>query len=210
MKTPEFTTQDEATVIDWSYPEPENAFDRFIGPGASRAEILLQLVPTFIITAVWLIIAVMDNWSWSLLQMAVAGVLMLDMLGGVITNATSAAKRWYHRSGQGFGQHMRFVALHLVQPTLIVLFFDVGNWAFVVGSFGYLVLAALLILGAPLYLQRPLAALLLALSFFWALYVLPVPVHFEWFLPVYYTKLLVCHMLREEPYRPTATEKPAH
>jgi hypothetical protein len=201
-------TQNETPIIDWSYPAPENAFDRFIGPGASRAEILLQLVPPLIMTAAWLIIAVVNRWGWSLLQMAVAGILMVDMLGGVITNATGAAKRWYHRSGQGVGQHLRFVALHLVQPTLIVLLFEMGNWAFVVGSFGYLVFAALLILRVPLYLQRPLAALLLALSFFWALYVLPVPVHFEWFLPVYYTKLLVCHLLREEPYRPTPTEHP--
>ncbi len=188
--------------INWDYPQPQNMLDRFVGPGATRAERLLQFVPTLFVTLGLIATAVLSDWGWTPVQLIIAAVLTLDMVGGVITNATSAGKRWYHRAGQGFRQHMMFVLIHIVQPTLLVLFFDPGNWMFVAAGYGYLVLASLLILLTPLYLQRPLAGLLLVLSFFLSLYVLPVPQHFEWFLPVFYTKLLSSHLLREEPYRP--------
>jgi hypothetical protein len=35
-----------------------------------------------------------------------------------------------------------------------------------------------------------------------ALYVLPLPPRFGWFPAFYFTKLLVSHILKEEPYRP--------
>jgi hypothetical protein len=159
-------------------------------------------VPAVVATLVLIVTAIVNVWGWTPVQLIVAAILMLDLVGGVITNATSAGKRWYHRTGQGFRQHMVFVLIHIIQLMLVMVFFDPGNWAFVLGSYGYLVVAALLILLTPLYLQRPLAGLLLIVGFFLSLYVLPVPQHFAWFLPVFYTKLLSSHLLREEPYRP--------
>lgn len=103
---------------------------------------------------------------------------------------------------------MLFVLIHIAQPTLVMLFFDPGNWIFVAGSYGYLVVASVLILLSPLYLQRPLAGLLLLGGFFLSLYILPIPQHFEWFLLVFYTKLLSSHLLREEPYRPKSEALP--
>lgn len=188
--------------VNWAYPAPKDALDRFIGPGATRAEVALQLIPPCVMAAGLLGVAIVNDWGWSVVQLVVAGVLALDLVGGVITNATSAAKRWYHREGQGFRQHMIFILIHVLQPALVVLFFDAGTWPFLLGSFGYLVVASALILLTPLYLQRPLAALLLIVGFLLALYALPAPPGFEWFLPVYYTKLLSSHLLREEPYRP--------
>lgn len=195
----------EHTIINWDYPPPRTALDRFVGPGATRAELLLQFVPTVIAPLILSAVAIVNAWGWTPVQLIVAAILMLDLVGGVITNATSASKRWYHRTGQGLRQHMVFVLTHIAQPTLVMVFFDPGNWAFVVGSYGYLVVAALLLLLTPLYLRRPLAGLLLITGFFLSLFVLPVPQHFTWFLPVFYTKLLSSHLLREEPYRP-ATE----
>jgi len=201
MKT---TLHTEHPRINWDYPPPQNALDRFVGPGATRAELLLQFVPSALATLGLIATAVIGNWGWTPVQLIVAGILTLDMVGGVITNATSSGKRWYHRLGQDFRQHMLFVLIHIAQPTLVVLFFDPGNWMFVIGSYSYLMLASLLILLTPLYLQRPMAGLLLMGGFFLSLYVLPVPEYFEWFLPVFYTKLLSSHLLREEPYRPEA------
>lgn len=192
----------QTTFVNWAYPTPKDGIDRFIGPGATRAEIALQLIPPCVVAAGLLAWAILNEWGWSAVQLLVAAVLALDLVGGVITNATSAAKRWYHREGQGFRQHMIFILIHILQPALVVLFFDVGNWLFLVGSFGYLVLASALILLTPLYLQRPVASLLLLVGFLIALYALPAPLGFEWFLPVYYTKLLSSHLVREEPYRP--------
>jgi hypothetical protein len=198
----------QTVFVNWAYPAPKDAFDRFIGPGATRAEIALQLIPPFVIAAGLLATALINDWGWSAVQFLIAGVLALDIVGGVITNATSAAKRWYHREGQGFRQHMVFILIHILQPALVVIFFDAGNWRFLVGSFGYLVLASLLILLTPRYLQRPLAMLLLIVGILIALYILPAPTGFEWFMPAYYVKLLISHLLREEPYRPAEEAQP--
>lgn len=190
-------------TISWAYPEPTSAFDRFVGPGATTAEIVLQFLPTALMTGIWITIAIVSDWGWSAVQLAVAAIVMLDLVGGVVTNATSTAKRWYHRAGHGLPAHIGFVAIHFVQPLAVMLLFDRWNWLFVGGAYGYLMLASLAVLLAPLYLRRPLASLLVVIGFFLAFYVLPVPPRFEWFLPVFFVKLLMSHLLREEPYRPT-------
>jgi hypothetical protein len=192
----------EQGYINWTYPPPKNGLDTFIGPGATRAELLLQVIVPTVFTVGLVGVALLNQWGWTPVQLLVAGLLMFDMVGGVVTNATSTAKRWYHRNGQGFREHMMFVVIHVAQPALIMLFFDRWNWLFLLGSYGYLLLAALVTLQVPLYLQRPIAGIWLVLGFFLSLYWLPIPVHFEWFLPVFYTKLLSSHLLQEEPYRP--------
>ncbi len=67
-------------------------------------------------------------------------------------------------------------------------------------------LACALVLKTALYLQRPVALILYTLSLIISLYVVESPVGLEWFLPVFYLKLLVSHILREEPYRPEIEE----
>ncbi len=193
-----------APTIEWNHPAPRTALDRFIGPGATPAEVGLQFGPTLIAALGLPLLAIAGGWGWSAAQLILVGVLVLDMVGGVLTNATSSAKRWYHREGQGVRQHMTFVLLHVTQPTLVVLFFDPGNWSFVAGTFGYVTVASLFVLATPLYLQRPLALLLMLGGVLIGIYALEVPPYFEWFAPLYFTKLLVSHLLREEPYRPAA------
>ncbi|MEL6187918.1 MAG: hypothetical protein AAFU79_25120, partial [Myxococcota bacterium] len=67
---------------------------------------------------------------------------------------------------------------------------------------GYLVSAAVLILGVPQYLQRPVAYGTYAGAILLSLYAAATPAGLEWFLPVFYLKLLVSHLPKEEPYRP--------
>ncbi|MFZ0613588.1 MAG: hypothetical protein WAM73_15220 [Desulfobacterales bacterium] len=50
-------------------------------------------------------------------------MLAFDIVGGVTTNATSSAKRWYHRSGQTALNHMGFIALHLLHIFLVAWLF---------------------------------------------------------------------------------------
>ncbi len=190
------------TAINWNAPEPNGAFDRFVGPGATNTELLLQIGGAVASAVFIVIIAAYADLGWTIVQNIVAAFLALDIAGGIITNATSSGKRWYHRAGQGTAQHMTFVALHVIQPLLVVVFFDLGNWWFVIGGYGYALIAASIILYVPLYLQRPIAGLLLAVGIALSLYVIPVPRYFEWFLPLYFIKLLFSHLLREEPYRP--------
>lgn len=188
--------------IHWRHPAPRGAMDRLVGPGATPAELAIQFIPALLAAVGLPSIALIKGWDWSMLQCVVAGLLVLDLVGGVITNATSAAKRWFHREGQGFDAHMGFVMAHLAQPVIVMLFFDRWNWSFVLGAYGYVVISATIILKTPLYLQRPIASLLTVSGIAMAPYVLPLPPHFEWFLPLYFMKLLLSHLLREEPYRP--------
>jgi hypothetical protein len=61
--------------------------------------------------------------------------LAFDTAGGIITTATSSARRWYHRSGQGFKQHFAFVSIHLLHLALVswlYLAFDVAWFALLV------------------------------------------------------------------------------
>lgn len=195
--------------IDWRIPAPRGALDRFVGPGATRAELAIQFVPTGAITLGWLLHAHATGAAWSPLQTIVAALIALDMVGGVITNATGAAKRWYHRPGQRARHHLGFVALHAVQPLVVVALFAPHDYAFAWGSFGLALAGALAVLAAPPYLQRPVAGAALAAGLFVGLTLLSAPPHFEWFLPVYLIKLVWSHLVREEPYRAMArTDRP--
>ena len=195
-------TQSEV-VIEWGYPQPKNGLDRFAGPGATRSEVFLQFGG-----ALAAIVAVVLGWyfgelTWGSFQVVVAAILAMDVVGGIITNATGAGKRWYHRAGQGTQQHLGFVLLHIAQPLIVFFVFESVRWTFVVGGFGYLLIAAVIVLLSPLYLQRPVAGALIATGVALSLYVFPAPPGLEWFLPLYYVKLLSSHLLREEPYRPS-------
>lgn len=81
---------DEAKVR----PRPGAAgyWDRFIGPGATRAENAVILLWALICAVAVVAYAFWDNLGWSPLQLAVAALLALDIGGGVPANASNAAK----------------------------------------------------------------------------------------------------------------------
>ncbi|MFV8437320.1 hypothetical protein [Vibrio owensii] len=192
--------------IDWSVPQARAGFwggiDKLIGPGATKAEKNLQLYVPFAAGSVVVIYAYFAQLGWTTTQYVIAGLLTVDIIGGIITNATSTAKRWFHREGQGFKQHMSFILTHFVQLSLYSWAFlnlDI-MWIVVIG--GYMVLACSLVMKTPLYLQRPVALTLYSLSVIISIYWAQAPQGLEWFLPLFYLKLLVSHVLREEPYRP--------
>lgn len=192
--------------IDWSFPQPRAGFagglDKFIGPGATRAELLLQIfVPSVAAIAAPLHSMVSgENWSW--VQYLLCVILAFDMVGGVVTNATSSAKRWYHRCGQGFYQHFSFTSAHVLHLFLVAWLFLDKDWTWAIVAGAYLLAAAALILKAPVYLQRPVALTLYIGGLVIGLWILATPPGLEWFLPVFYLKLLVSHLPHEEPYRP--------
>ncbi len=176
--------------------------DKFIGPGATRAELLLQFGVALLAPILLLLYVTQNNAGWTPLQMLIGVILVVDITGGVVTNATSSAKRWYHRDGQGFRQHMLFVLIHALQPFLIVLFFRPNDWLFFGVVYGYLIVASLLIMIAPLYLKRPVAMTLLMGAFLVHSYVLTPTIWLGWFVPMFYTKLLISHLLPETAYTP--------
>lgn len=193
-------------AIDWKIPPPRRGFagaiDRFIGPGATKAELAIQYtIPVLAAIAAPIYASrVVEHWSW--LQYVVCCVLALDIAGGVITNATSTAKRWYHRRGQGFRQHFGFVCIHLLHLLIVSWVYLAFNvpWLLIAGI--YLLVSSALVLSVPQYLVRPVALVAFACALLMSMYVLPNPVGLEWFLPLFFLKLLVSHLPKEEPYRP--------
>ncbi|MFX1534700.1 MAG: hypothetical protein ACFFDI_10800 [Promethearchaeota archaeon] len=192
--------------IDWNYPEPRTgllgSWDRFIGPGATRSEVLLILIPALLAGIAVPLYAIYANLNWNLLQLIVATLAALDLVGGVVANASSSTKRWYHREGQGFKDHFLFTAIHIIYPFLVAWLFLSMDWVFFVAVASYLLISAVIILKTPLYLQRPLALLIFLGVLVLNTYILNSPVGLEWLVPVLFLKLIVAHLIREEPYRP--------
>lgn len=192
--------------INWDLPALRSGFggsiDKFIGPGATRAEKIIQFCPPLALAIGVVVFGLVHQVGWAFWQYAVIAILAIDMFGGVLTNATSAAKRWYFREGQGFRQHMTFVALHLAQPAVFSWAFLDFNVPWIAGVYSVLLVGSAIILKSPLYLQRPIAAMLYVVTLFLSLYVFENAAYLEWFLPVLFFKILVSHVLREEPYQP--------
>ena len=180
----------------------KGALDRLIGPGATPAEVWLQLLPAIAAAIVATAYAVRLPTVWTGWQLGLIAFLGFDLAGGVITNATSSAKRWYYRPNQGWQQHLAFVAIHLIHVGLVSLFLRRGDWLFFYSVSGYLMAAASVIVSVPLYLQRPVALGLYGLALIGDRYIAVPTVGLEWFLSVFFLKLLISHLLQETPYRP--------
>ncbi|MBZ0281441.1 MAG: hypothetical protein K8L97_11935 [Anaerolineae bacterium] len=197
------------TKIEWNPPEPRTgmlgAWDKFVGPGATSAEEWLQIIGGTALAGFLALILYLrrEDLNWTGLQTLLVVVLALDLIGGVITNATSAAKRWYHRAGQdGLRAHLPFIAVHGVHLLLIAAIFRGMDWGFFLVLYGYLLAAAIIILRIPLYLQRPAALTLFCGSILLGTYLFTPTPGLEWFVPFFYLKLLVSHLLKEAPFAP--------
>jgi hypothetical protein len=195
-----------ATQSDWNYPAPRSGFrgllDKAFGPGYTRPELRLQLAVPVLAAILVFLLAVQADLGWTLLQHIVAAFLTLDGVGGVITNSTSSAKRWFHRATQGPVQHLGFVTAHLLHFAIVAWVFANGSLHWFIGASAYLLISAPLVVYSPIYLQRPVAGALLALGFIVNALYLPTIEGLQWLLPVFYLKLLGAHLTREEPYRP--------
>lgn len=195
----------KSAPVVWQAPQPRSGllgqWDTFIGPGATRAESMLIWLTALGGGLAAFLVAQHEEVLWAPWQWLLSLLMALDLFGGVAANATSVTKRWYHRPGQGFRHHLTFVAFH-VYPFLVAWFFRDGDWFYGLLVYGYLLLAAMVVLRTPLYLKRPtaLALYLLGMTIPW-LVVSPTP-GLIWFVPVLYLKLIVCHLLPEAPFRP--------
>ena len=194
----------EPPQIDWDPPQPRagmaGALDRFIGPGATAAELLWQFGTAFAAGVAVPAYALAAGLNWSTLQLVLSGLIALDLVGGVVTNATATAQRWYHRKGQGTKQHLAFVAIHIVQLLLVGWLFRDGDWTFVGVSYAYLMVAATVVCLSPLYLQRPIAMVFLVGAVLLNEFAFPSVPGMSWFVPVFFVKLLMSHLLKEAPY----------
>ncbi len=192
-------------VSQWQYPEPRagwlGTWDRFVGPGATASELLLSGVAATIAAITVSAYAGLGELGWAWYQHLVAIIITFDLVGGVVTNATPSAKRWYHRKGQGPRELFNFVAWHALQVAVIAVFFrETGVLAYFLWVYLYVLITGAVTLMAPIKLQRSVALLSVCGAVMLADWVLaPIP-GLEWFLPILTLKLVVSHLTREEPY----------
>ena len=180
-------------------------WDHFIGPAATRAKNALILLWGSLCAGAVVTYALAANLGWSALQFAVVAFVALDIGGGVPANAANCAKRWYYRPGQGLQEHFGFVVVH-VHPFVLALLFPDFGWVTATMVYVYLLVAAAVVLVVPLYLKRPVAFILYGVALLAGLYALNTPAGLEWFVPLFFLKLLVAHLLLEKAYRPPKQE----
>ncbi|GAB4212503.1 MAG: hypothetical protein OHK0022_48420 [Roseiflexaceae bacterium] len=198
--------------IHWTPPEPRKGWlgrwDAFVGPGATAAEEWVQLGGGLVLGGLALAcFAVRFPGEPTLVQLLCVALLALDLSGGIITNATATAKRWYHRAGQGPRQQLIFVLPHGLHLALLAGVFPGVGWGFALLFYGLLVAATLLILRTPLYLQRPVAFACYAAALLLNLLSAPLP-GLEWVVPFLFLKLLISHLLKEAPFGPDQAPQP--
>ncbi|MBB4680943.1 hypothetical protein [Crossiella cryophila] len=125
-------------------------------------------------------------------------VLAVDLVGGVLTNATTAAKRWYHRDPRPAAR-VRFVALHLVHLALFGLLVLDRDWGWALGNAVVLLVGTVLIECSPVPARRVVAMAAFLVAVLVNLVWLPIPLVLVW-VPVFFQlKLLVCHLVPEVP-----------
>jgi FtsH-binding integral membrane protein len=192
-------------IIDWNY---SGRPDGFFGTGAAKAERAMVWIFGLLGTALlgWYWQTSSINWAWW--QYAIATLLVLDVLGGVVANSLNSCKRFYHSpiKSEETGltglskNHFAFTIFH-VHPLLVGLLFGNMNWGY--GLFWYvaLVLSAVIVLIIPLYLQRPLAMGIVMTAILLNFYFIQPVTGFEWLVPALFLKIVYGHIVREEPYR---------
>jgi hypothetical protein len=132
------------------------------------------------------------------LAIAVLAVVAFDLVGGVVVNATAAAGRRFHGPGRRPAHRLGFVAAH-VQPFLLALVVPGFGWTAAALSYGLALGGAVAVLTATPPLRRPLAYAITALGSVAALVAAPLPAFLAWVTPVLLVKLLLGHLLPEEP-----------
>jgi hypothetical protein len=192
--------------IDWKYSgKPDVMF----GTGATAVERALVWIFGLTGTAIlgWTAWARSLPWTWW--QYVIAGLMAVDILGGVVANSLNSCKRFYHTPLQpeetgttAFAKnHIAFTALH-VYPLIAALFFGQINWVYGLGWYAMLLLSTIAIMQVPLYLRRPVALGIIMTAILLNLYLIqPIP-GFEWLVPALFLKIVYGHIVREEPYRP--------
>lgn len=91
--------------------------------------------------------------------------------------------------------------MHLLHIAVVAWLFRGGDGVFFLGVSGYLMVGAIAILRAPLYLQRPIALGLYGLALLGDRYLFSPTDGLEWFLGFFFLKLFVSHLVFEKSHQ---------
>ena len=203
-------------IVDWRRVPPVRGFwtifDRFFGPGMTRREWFV-LVAGILIAYAGMITLWSRNdavgWfdevalTWALIASA-------DIFGGIMTNATNSAKRWYHPiAARGHRMRLVFLAvhvLHLAAIGFLVLPFakqELGfaPWQWFALNLALLYALATIVEFTPLDVQRPMAFAAWLTAVFLNLVIVPLPLILSYFVPLFFLKLLICYVPIEAPWQ---------
>lgn len=172
--------------------------DRFLGPGHTRADLMVQGFGGLLCTGLlgWYLATSQAGPDWSAWQVALVAVIALDLVGGILTNSTPAAKSWYHRpSPTARRTRLVFVASHLVPLALVGLVLLDQDWTWLAVSGVLLFTATLLIEFAPRPVKLAVATGSYAAVLVLGLILAPLPEVLAWFPALFYLKLLVCFLV---------------
>lgn len=192
--------------IDWRIPATKpglpGALERFVGPGKSRGETLVELSGGALCAA--LIAAFMQHigggYDWSLWRIVVTALMIFDLLGGVLTTSTNSGKRWYHRPEPGMRRYrFQFVVSHVLYLVAVAYVLLPGDWKWLLVNIALLLVPAAAIELAPAILKRPAAIALYLSVVLIDLTWLTLPAALAWFPAVFFLKLLVCFLVPEAP-----------
>jgi hypothetical protein len=178
--------QEEGPV---SNPPLYGIFRNVSGPDTTGPEIAVQVAGIVALTAAAVALAVLRDPRWSALQWVIAVAIAFDFSGGVVTNATTAAKRWFHRPGRG-AKRAAFYVAH-AHPLLIAWAFSTP-WTQAIALYAGMLGAVAVVERVPREIAQPAAfgavalGLIVAGAGTW-------PVGLEWFAPVYLLKLVGAH-----------------
>lgn len=188
---------------DWNIEGATSGFVAFMrnfsGNRRTRTERRIALAVSAFAPAVALAAVLVEGRALAAWQIIVLMVLAVDLGGGVFVNATAAAKRWYHRAGTQDWHHFVFVVLH-IHPLLIAWAFPESGWMWAAFLYAATVGSTIMVLACPLYLRRPVALTAAAFVLAIAPLVASTPLLLAWIAPFYVVKLLVAHIVHEEPY----------
>lgn len=193
-------------TIDWAIPAQQpgwrGALERFFGPGQTTADAAVQVIGVLVCTGLlaWHLALTLPDMSPTLewYQITLLGGIGVDLIGGVLTNATGAAKRWYHRPGSRRSR-LTFVTGHTVYLSTVALLVLPLDWAWLGLNTVILLVAAFVIETVPLTIRRPVAAAWVLVAMLLNLILVPLPSALVWFVPLFFLKLLVFHQTPEAP-----------
>jgi hypothetical protein len=141
-------------------------------------------------------------------QIVVLFVVALDVVSGIVANATRSTNVWYRQ--RPLWGRLLFVAVHFAHPLLAVLFLDAGNWTFFWAVYLYTLATTSILLTMPQSeSQRPLAFAFYAVGVIGVIYLVPAAPTLHWFAPAFFAKLILAFGVDHYNTQPSAQAEAA-
>ena len=166
-----------------------------VGPSATRPENMITYFVAFTgMIGAGILFTLGEEFSfWKLFIIC---ILAFDVFGGATANATNSARRWWHRPGVKRGSFIFFTLFHL-HPIIIGALYSGFSFSLGVISYAGVICAAGICIFFPPSLTRPMAYGICYLLILFTAFMGGVAWYLSWFLPGYFMKLLLSHLLSD-------------